>query len=207
MTQKAREMENFRLENESRKFYKNAKWISISFKPRLNTCRNNEGKIVEGETEIMKRWTEYFTNLLNKKNVDKETEECESKVQGPEQMNEEPTVEEVRTSIYQIKNNIAPGEDSIVAELIKNGRPCLETAIHNLIGQVWRQEGMPTEWKHGLLIRPIFKKRDKTVCENHRGITLLNVTYKIFMPRKYWVTTGMVSGKTGELRIKFLFWP
>ena len=40
----------------------------------------------------MKRQTEYFSNLLNKKNVGKETKECESKVEGPEQMIEQPTL-------------------------------------------------------------------------------------------------------------------
>ena len=37
---------------------------------------------------------------------------------------------------------------------------------------------LPEEWKESIIV-PIHKKRDKTDCNNYRGISLLSTTYKI----------------------------
>jgi len=55
----------------------------------------------------------------------------------------------------------------------------MEQKIYNLIRKIWQDEQMPKDWEEGI-IYPIYKKGDRSVSSNCRGITLLNVTYKIF---------------------------
>ena len=77
--------------------------------------------------------------------------------------------------ISKMKNGKAPGIDNI----IKNGGPELLQRIFDLLLQIWDQERMPEEWEIGIIC-PIFKKGDRRECSNYRGITLLNITHKMF---------------------------
>jgi len=77
-----------------------------------------------------------------------------------------------------LKNGKAPGVDEIVSECLKKGRPCLLNQLHKLINIIWEQEEIPESWRVSVLC-PVFKKGDTMECENYRGISLLNTTYKI----------------------------
>jgi sorting nexin-29 len=76
------------------------------------------------------------------------------------------------------KNNKAPGEDNISAELIKYGSLELWKEIHTLIEVIWINELIPEEL-HTAIICQIHKKGDKLQCSNYRSTSLLNVCYKI----------------------------
>ena len=62
--------------------------------------------------------------------------------------------------------------------MIKAGGRTICSAIHKRIISIWNKEELPEEWKESIIV-PIYKKGDKTDCNNYRGISLLPTTYKI----------------------------
>lgn len=169
-------IEELNTQNESRKLYQAIKRMTNKFQPRTNECKDKNGRLVGTEEEVLGRWAEYFKELLNVNEIDEEDGEMldvrvDTKISGP-------SIEEVEESLKRQRNGRAPGEDQIVPELIKYGGKNLTKNLHRLICEIWEKEEMPEEWKIGFIC-PIFKKGDKLQCSNYRGITLLNVTYKI----------------------------
>jgi hypothetical protein len=78
-----------------------------------------------------------------------------------------------------LKKYKSPRSDEITAELIQAGGEILLSAIHELINSVWNKEKLPDKWKESIIV-PDHKKRDKTDCNNYRGISLLSTSYKIY---------------------------
>ena len=101
-----------------------------------------------------------------------------------------------------MKPNKAAEPDEILPEFIKNGGLTLKQTIYKLIVKIWRQEKIPCEWSEGILC-PIYKKRDRKQCNNYRGISLLNITYKIFAILLYNRLSNIIDPKIGNYKMGF----
>jgi hypothetical protein len=90
----------------------------------------------------------------------------------------EPSAFEVELAIEKLKRHKSPGTDQIPAELIKAEGRKFRGEIHRLIISIWNKEKLPEEWKESIIV-PIYKKGDKTGCNNQRGVSFLPTMYKI----------------------------
>ncbi|BHF82698.1 hypothetical protein SprV_0802583700 [Sparganum proliferum] len=90
-----------------------------------------------------------------------------------------PSEGEVADDIRTLRNNKAPGEDGVPAEIFKSCVDTLAPWLHEVIKRVWRDEVVSDDWGLGILV-PILKKGDKSRCENYRDISLIDVAAKIF---------------------------
>lgn len=123
-----------------------------------------------------REWENYFTELYR----DKENKLRNGEVEDDQERNEEdqPSFDEFTAVIKKLKTGKATGADEINNELIKYGGEIILERIYKLMVEIWREEIMPSEWRRGVLV-PILKKGDPTLCQNYRGIMLLNTAYKI----------------------------
>ena len=93
-------------------------------------------------------------------------------------MSEPSTEDEVLDVMGTIREQAAGGQNGILPEMVKYCGGLLEYTV-DLFSTVWREQKVPEEWRDALII-PIPKKGDLTLCDNWRGISLLDVIGKLF---------------------------
>ena len=128
-------------------------------------CKDSNGVVLVEEGQCMESWTEFFRSQLRQSGTLSTEEITEPDRHPSTQVIVEPSLEEVRTSVFRLKNNKAPGCDNILGELFKHGREALCTRLHELIVKIWENEEMPEEWELGIICT-VYKKGDKLDCNN-----------------------------------------
>ncbi len=93
-------------------------------------------------------------------------------------MAEPPSDEEVCQALNKLKGRKAAGGNGILPEIVKCGGVECTDYLLKLFQEVWKEEHVPVEWRNALIV-PIPKKGDLTMCDNWRGISLLDVTGKV----------------------------
>jgi len=137
--------------------------------------KDEKGDLVADSNSIVSRWRNYFSQLFNVHGV-KDVGQAE--IHTAEPLVPERSASEVELAIDKLKSHKSSGIDQIPAELIKTGGRTFCLEIHKLITSIWKKEELSEYWKESIIV-PIYKKGDKTDCNNHRGISLLPTTYKI----------------------------
>jgi len=129
-----RQIESIEVDREradTRKYYQTVNRFRKGFQPRLNACKHNSGKQIERDDKILEHWTRYFKTQSEKEYSEEESDGGVFLTVEP--LIKEPSQEEMEKAICNLKINKAPGEDDIIAELIKNASqelkrkdPCID---------------------------------------------------------------------------------
>ena len=142
----------------------------------VKMIKDKDGDVLTNEENILRRWKEYFEDLLNIEN------ERERRLVEVEQINQEvPRISrvEVKMAMRKMKGGKAVGPDKIPVEAWRSLGDMAVDWLTRLFNGILEGERMPDEWRKSVIV-PIFKnKGDVQSCSNYRGIKLLSHAMKI----------------------------
>ncbi|BHF85542.1 hypothetical protein SprV_1002870900 [Sparganum proliferum] len=87
--------------------------------------------------------------------------------------------ETIRT-VQQLSSGKAPASDASSAEVCKHDCPKFMEHLTALFQEMWRQGEVAQDFKDSTIIHLYKRIGNRQVCDNHRGICLLNIAGKIF---------------------------
>jgi hypothetical protein len=172
---KINELETNNKNKNIRDLYRGINEFKKGYQPRINIIKDENGNLIADPQNVLNRWKNFLNQLLNVHGVH-DVRQMDIHMAGP--LMPEPSIVKVETAIGKLKSYKSPGTDQIPVELIKAGGETLYSEIYRLICCIWNKEELPQQWKESIIV-PIYKKGDKTDCNNYREISLLSTSYKI----------------------------
>ena len=89
-------------------------------------------------------------------------------------------MDEMTEALKGMSNWKAVGPDGLPAELLKIDHPAFAQCFHNILVNVWLTGEVPQQWKDAI-IKVLHKKKDRTDCNNYRGISLVAHAGKVLL--------------------------
>lgn len=161
------------------KLYRHIKRLTKPNAASGDVLKDAQGDLIYEPEKRMDRWVEHFRQLLNRPAPDTPIRDGELLSLGFLDVSDNPPdKKEVEMAIRSLKSGKAAGEDGIPPELWKHGGDSLVAAFTNLLSDIWSDGRIPADWGTAIVL-PLFKKGDKAVCKNYRGISLLDIALKI----------------------------
>ena len=146
-----------------------------SFWKIVNEGRKERMQIWEGIED--EKWLKHFKKQLEDTEI--ERIETNEKNKGRRKLEGEIKEEEILKTIKKLKRKKATGTDGIPNEAWIERTEQLRQELKICLNKVWKEGIFPEEWKTGI-IKPIYKRGKKEEVSNYRGITLMEMGYKIY---------------------------
>ena len=124
------------------------------------------GATISDKEKVKERWVEYFENVLNRDTVagkDIDEKFCDTLDVKEDLFREE----ELATVLKELKNNKAPGADSRINEFHIDGGSEVRNKLLKIMNMIFEKGEVPNDFRK-TLIKPLYKKGDKSECRNYR---------------------------------------
>ena len=123
--------------------YKITKLVSGKYRAATNTpIADKQGRLLTMEAEKEARWTEHFSEVLNRPppTIEAEVQDRDTDL---DISTAPPEKEEIVAAIRSLKNRKAPGQDSLNAELFKAEPEFAAQVLQPLFAAIWEEKQLP----------------------------------------------------------------
>ena len=118
------------------------------------------GKVIQDREQEMERWAEHHTELYARENVITEDAlnavECLPEL---EELDREPTIDELSEALDSLASGKAPGKDGIPAEVLKCCKETLITELHEILCLCWSEGEVPQDMRDANVVTLVQKQR------------------------------------------------
>ncbi|VDM02689.1 unnamed protein product [Schistocephalus solidus] len=182
MIRKAEEIQGYADCNEMKNFFKAIKAIyGPCIKGSAPLLSSDGTTLLTEKSQILKCWAEHFRNVLNCLSAISDSAiDRLPQVDTNNDLDLPPSLPETIWAMQQISSGKAPGSDAIPLEVYKHGGPLLMAELTTLFQDMWSQGQVPQDFKDATIVHLYKRKGNWQLCDNHRGISLLNIAGKIF---------------------------
>ena len=160
--------------------------IKKALGPTLNKTaplRSSIGRVITDRGHL-ERWVEHYSDIYSRENIVSpsalDAVEC---LPSMEELDTEPTLEELSKAIDSLASGKAPCSDGIPSpspDLLKHCKTTLLHSLHVLLCQCWQEGAVPQDMRDAKIITLLKYKGERSNCNNYRGIALLSVIGKVF---------------------------
>ena len=164
--------------NNCKRAYHLVKDLTSTKQERTTTIQNKDGTCLTENEDVLKRWTEYCSELYNYRATG-----------DPEVLNVPPATnndshpilrEEVEAAVKTLKKGKSAGVDNIQAEIVLAGGEAMISVLLIICNKIWQTGEWPTQWTQSLVIT-LPKKGNLQLCQNYRTISLISHPSKVVL--------------------------
>ena len=130
-----------------------------------NCLKGDNGELLVSEEQVSDRWRKYFEKLLNEENEWNDELSAEY-VEGPADMTDMISKEEVRQAIQDLKVRKAAGPSGVTGEMIKAAGEQAVDRLINICNRIVKEEAIPESWQMSELVAIYKGKGDVLECSS-----------------------------------------
>ena len=164
--------------NNNKKAYKLVHDLTGTKQERTPTIQDKGGTCLTENENILKRWTEYCSELYNYRATG-----------DPEVLNVAPATnsanhpilrKEVEAAVKLLEKGKSAEVDNIPAEILQQGGEAIVNALLIICNNIWRTGQWPTPWTQSLVIA-LPKNGNLQLCHNYHTISLISHPSKVML--------------------------